>query len=335
MNIKPLFFALFFVVFTTAGFAQGKQWLEYPGGKGPGQGKHIVLISGDEEYRSEESLPMLAKLLSEKHGFKCTVLFSIDPQTGIVNPENQTNIPGLKSLEKADLVVMLMRFRELPDAEMNYFDTYLKSGKPIVALRTSTHAFSYSRNKQSPYAKYSYNGNTKGWEGGFGKRVLGETWVNHHGHHGKEGTRALVNGLLESHEVLRGVRDIWGETDVYTISKLPSDAQVLLFGQTTLGMTPEAPLSYQKSIMPVAWIRNYTHDDGKKSKIFATTMGTALEFTRPDFRRLIVNACYWGAGLESQITPESDVALPGRYNATMFGFGKHQKGMKPADFEVK
>lgn len=335
MNIKKLFFQILFALLTTSTFGQGGQWLEYPGGKGPGQGKHIVFISGDEEYRSEESLPLLAKILSEKHGFKCTVLFSIDPQTGIVNPENQTNIPGLKSLEKADLLVMLMRFRELPDAEMKYFDAYLKSGKPIVAMRTSTHAFSYSRNKQSPYAKYSYNGAEKGWEGGFGKRVLGETWVNHHGHHGKEGTRALVNGLLESHEVLRGVRDIWGETDVYTINKLPSDAQVLLFGQTTLGMTPEAPLTFAKSIMPVAWIRNYPNENGKTTRIFATTMGTALEFTRPDFRRLIVNACYWGAGLEAQITPEINIDVPGKYNPTMFGFGKHQKGLKPKDFEVK
>lgn len=334
MHLRSIFTLLFaFVVLGV--IAQDRQWLSYPGGQGPGKNKHIVLISGDEEYRSEESLPLLAKILSEQHGFKTTVLFAIDPQTGIVNPENQTNIPGLKQLETADLVVMLMRFRELPDADMKYFDAYLKSGKPIVALRTSTHAFSYSRNKQSPYAKYSYNSKLAGWDGGFGRTVLGETWVSHHGIHGKEGTRALINGTEAKHEILRGVADIWGETDVYTVRNLPADAKVLLYGQTTLGMTPDAPLTYGKSIMPIAWTRNFTHDNGKKTRIFTTTMGTALEFTRTDMRRLLINACYWAVGLEGGIEAESKVAINGSYKPTMFGFGKHQKGLKPAAFEVK
>ena len=43
------------------------RWVVYQGGQGPGQGKHIVLISGDEEYRSEEGLPMLGKILAVRH----------------------------------------------------------------------------------------------------------------------------------------------------------------------------------------------------------------------------------------------------------------------------
>ncbi len=330
----PVLCLLYFLV-TAPAHAQETRWLSYPGGKGPGQHKHIVLISGDEEYRSEESLPLLAKILSDAHGFRTTVLFATDPGSGIVNPENQTHIAGMQHLETADLVVLLTRFRELPDADMKYFDLYLKSGKPVVALRTSTHAFAYSRNKQSPYAKYSFDHTGSSWPGGFGKEVLGETWVAHHGSHGKEGTRALVNGLLEKHEILRGVSDIWGETDVYTIRRLPADARVLLFGQTTLGMTPDAPLSFSKSLMPVAWIREYTHENGKKSRVFATTLGTAMEFTRPDMRRLIVNACYWATGLEPDISPEARVDFKGTYNPSMFGFGKHKKGLKPAGFEVR
>src|SRR5690606_31300740 len=92
---------------------EGKQWITYEG-SGP-HSKHIVLISGDEEYRSEEALPMLAKILSVHHGFKCTVLFPIDPGTGNIDPEHQTNIPGLEALQTADLMIMLLRFRELPD----------------------------------------------------------------------------------------------------------------------------------------------------------------------------------------------------------------------------
>ncbi|HEX8202659.1 MAG TPA: hypothetical protein VF590_19435, partial [Isosphaeraceae bacterium] len=61
-------------------------WVVYEGGQGPGRGKHVVLISGDEEYRSEEALPQLARILAEHHGFRCTVLFAIDPKDGTINP---------------------------------------------------------------------------------------------------------------------------------------------------------------------------------------------------------------------------------------------------------
>ncbi|MDI9444792.1 MAG: hypothetical protein QM844_11560, partial [Planctomycetota bacterium] len=92
-------------------------WVVFPGGDGPGKGKHIVLIAGDEEYRSEEAMPMLGKLLSVRHGFKCTVLFSINPQDGTIDPVNQKNIPGLENLQTADLMIIATRFRELPDEQ--------------------------------------------------------------------------------------------------------------------------------------------------------------------------------------------------------------------------
>src|SRR6202045_5046709 len=90
-------------------------WVVYEGSDGPGKGKHIVLISGDEEYRSEEALPQLAKLLAKHHGFKCTVLFAIDPKDGTINPNQNDNIPGLEALETADLMIIFTRFRNLPD----------------------------------------------------------------------------------------------------------------------------------------------------------------------------------------------------------------------------
>src|ERR1051326_4278900 len=155
-----------------------KDWVVYQGGEGPGKGKHIVFLSGDEEYRSEEGFPMLAKILATRHGFKCTVLFPINPADGTIDPNNQTNLTGLAALDAADLCVMGFRFRELPDSEMKHFVDYLNRGGPIIGLRTSTHAFSYDRNKQSPYAKFDWR--NKDWPGGFGQQVLGETWVNHH-----------------------------------------------------------------------------------------------------------------------------------------------------------
>ena len=335
-NNRLLLIILISFIHTSFSFAQSNpQWVVYQGNEGPGKGKHIVFVSGDEEYRSEEGLPMMAKILAERHGFKCTVLFAVDPKTNNIDPDNQTNIPGLEHLKTADLMVMLLRFRELPDEQMKHIIDYTNAGKPIVALRTSTHAFSYSRNKQNPNAKYSYNSKVKGWEGGYGKQVLGETWINHHGVHAKEGTRALINGLVKDHPILRGVKDIWTPTDVYGILGLPNDAQVLIFGQTTMGMTATSPLSYEKSVMPVAWIRNYSSVSGKKAKIFTTTMGASVDLISEDLRRLIVNACYWGTGMESRIPAQNNVQIVGEYNPTMFGFGKYQRGLSPSTFEWK
>src|ERR1700674_4203764 len=86
--------------------ARGDDWVVYEGGKGPGHGKHIVFLSGDEEYRSEEGLPMLARILAVHHGFKCTVLFPINAADGTITPTIQTNIPGMEALDSADLCVM-------------------------------------------------------------------------------------------------------------------------------------------------------------------------------------------------------------------------------------
>lgn len=313
--------------------AQNKDpWVQYIPSAERSNGKHIVLIGGDEEYRSEQSLPMLAKIFTEHHGFRTTVLFSINPQTGFVDPDFQQNIPGLELLETADLMIIATRFRELPDEQMKHIHNYLFAGKPLIGLRTATHAFHYSRNPDNKYAKYGYKSTVQGWEGGFGKRILGENWVNHHGVHGKQGTRALVNGL-ENSPVLRGVNDIWTSTDVYGIKSLPSNTNVLLWGQITDGMNPLATGVWQKSIMPVAWIRTYLSESGKAGRVFTTTMGAATDFLSEDLRRLIVNAAFWAVGLEKNIPEKCNVDFVGKYEPAMFGMDGFQKGKKPEDFK--
>src|SRR5690606_33213547 len=204
-------------------------WLHFQPPAGQSNGKSIVLIAGDEAYRSEESLPMLAKILAQHHGFRTTVLFSINPETEFIDPDYHQNIPGLQSLASADLMLIATRFRELPDDQMKHIDEFIDAGKPVLGLRTATHAFHYTRNPENQYAKYGFISKEKGWEGGFGKRVLGETWVSYHGANGKEGSRGLLDGIAlgNDHPILRGVKDIWVITDVYGIKSLPSDAQVL------------------------------------------------------------------------------------------------------------
>lgn len=327
---------LLFLFFACTSRAQQDLWVSYKGADGPGKGKKIVLVSGDEEYRSEEALTMLGKILTKRYGFNCTVLFSIDAKTGAINALDQTNIPGLENLRDADLMVIATRFRELPDAQMKYVDEYLRSGKPVIGLRTATHAFSYSRNKNSQYAKYDWRNKAAGWENGFGGVVLGETWVDHHGHHGKEGTRALIDGIQRraKNPILNSVNDIWGATDVYSINKLPANATVLMYGLSTAGMTADAPANLAKTVMPIAWTRTYKVEGGKEGRVFATTMGASVDFLSEDLRRLLVNACFWTLGMESQIPEKADVTTIGEYTPTMFSPDLFKQGTYPSKYKM-
>jgi type 1 glutamine amidotransferase len=321
--------------FSAAISASANEWVEYEAKQGPGAGKHIVLVSGDEEYRSEEALPMLAKILAVRHGFRCTVLFSINPADGTIDPTNQTNIPGFEKVADADLVVIGLRFRELPDDDMKHFVHHIEAGKPLLALRTSTHAFNYERNRDSPYAKYGWR--SRDWPGGFGQQVLGETWVNHHGDHGKESSRGLINGQYADHPVLRGVRDIWGPTDVYGVKHLPADAKVLVFGQVLRGMSPTDAPNLDKSIMPMVWQREYSTSSGNTTNVLCSTIGAATDLESEGLRRLLVNYCYWALGLADDIpmaADPADVRYVGEYAPTEFGFDKWKRGMKPSDYAL-
>jgi hypothetical protein len=312
-------------------------WVTYPGGEGPGRGRHIVLISGDEEYRSEEALPQLAKILSTRHGFRCTVLFAIDPADGTINPHVNNNIPGLEALKTADLAVVFLRFRNLPDGQMRHIDEYLMSGRPVIGLRTATHAFNIPADRA--YARYSFN--SKEWDGGFGRLVLGETWISHHGEHKKQSTRGIIAPGQEKHPILRGIKDgdIWGPTDVYGVRlPLPGDSTPLVLGQVVDGMKPtDPPAAGPKNdpMMPVAWIKTYQLPDGKPGRAFTTTMGASQDLLSEGLRRLLVNACYWALGMESQTPPAADAAIVGDYQPRPFDFKGFEKGRKPADHAIR
>ena len=307
-------------------------WVVYEGKRGPGEGKHIVWVSGDEEYRSEEALPALAKTMAVHHGFKCTVLFAINPETGEIDPNTQTNIPGLHHLETADLMVLFTRFRELPDEQMKYIVDFTNSGKPVLGLRTATHAFSYTRNPNSPYAKYSCDGEV--FSGGYGRQVLGETWISHHGHHGHESTRGLIDEEMVDHPIVRGVNDIWGPTDVYAVTELTGDAQVLVHGQVLSGMKPTDEPKPDTPTMPLAWVKSYVGEQSFPSRVFCTTMGASVDLESEGLRRLLANACYWCTGLEDSIPDAGIVDFVGPYQPTYFGFGDFKKGLRPSDYRL-
>lgn len=325
-----------FVLALSVSFAHaGDPWLTFPGGDGPGKGKKVVLISGDEEYRSEEALPALAQILAKHHGFDCTVLFAIDPKDGAIQPNVTNNIPGLEKLKDADLLILFTRFRDLPDDQMKHVVEYIESGRPVIGLRTATHAFALS---SKTYKKYSWNNKDKAYDGGFGRQVLGETWVAHHGSHGKEGTRGIVAKGEDTNPIFKGIEpgSIFGTTDVYT-AKPAGDSKVLLYGEATETMKPDSKAVIGKKndpMMPVAWTKSYLTESGKSANVFTTTMGCADDISHEGTRRMLVNASYWAVGMEEKIADKSNVDLVGDYKPTTFRAKKNEDwkpGKKPED----
>jgi hypothetical protein len=311
--------------------------LTYPAKAGPGDGRHVVLLAGDEEYRSEEALPMLAKILSERHGFKTTVLFSVDPD-GTINPKNSKSLSNPQALDSADAIVMSLRFRAWPDEDMARFDKRLRAGTPIVALRTSTHAFN-GFPKGSAWESWNYNN-----QGGWGKRVVGETWVTHWGRHKVEATRGVIEDAQRAHPLLRGVSDLFGDTDVYEAYP-PADATILARGIVLQTLLPDSPPATHRKTratdkqeqgvndppMPIAWTRLHKNESGTTNKVLTTTMGSATDLQNEGLRRLVVNGVYWGLGLD--VPARADVTIVGEYHPTAYGFDGFRKGLRVSDLK--
>ena len=307
--------------------AQNPNLIEYVGSQGPGVGKHIVLLAGDHEYRSEETLPALARILARRYGFRCSVLITTDPKTGFIEP-GSSNIQGLDRLRTADLLIIFLRFQDFPDAEMQHIVDYLDRGGPIVGLRTSTHAFQIQR-PDAKFLKYTWKG-VEGYPGGFGRQILGETWVSHYGTNHKQSSALVLEPSQASHPILRGVKDVWVESGGYTADPMPGSV-VLARGRILNGMTPDSPPAADKKEMPVAWYRTYLSASGKSGRVFTTTHGASEDLLNDGFRRMSVNALLWAAGLESAITPSNDIGLVGPFQPTTYAFDGYVKNIKPAD----
>jgi hypothetical protein len=304
----------------------------YEGKAGPGLGKHIVFLAGDEEYRSEESLVQMAKILAVRHGFKCTVLFSLNEKDGTIDPNAGNNLSGAEALDHADLIFMMLRFRHWPDATMQHFvDAYL-AGKPIIGLRTSTHAFQYSKADHSIFARYSHD--SKEWPGGFGRQVLGETWVSHLGTNHKEATRGIIEPSAASEPLLRGVGQIFADTGEYHVNP-QADSMILLRGQVLAGTTPDAPLEAtgkNNPLQALAWSRIHRNEAGATNRVFCTTMGSSTDLRNESLRRLLVNSVYWGLGME--VPAKADVQLVGDFQPTAYGPDGFRRGVKPEDLAL-
>jgi hypothetical protein len=251
-------------------------------------------------------------------------------------------------------MIILTRFRALPDDQMKHLDDYLKAGKPVMGLRTATHAFSGLKGQYEMY-NWGYKGDQKEWAQGFGRLVLGETWINHHGSHMNDATRGVFADGADGNPLLNGIKDgeIWGPTDVYGVRlPLPGDAKPLVLGQVLkrkgdkkdpatdpfFGMSPEdQPAAGDKKndpMMPIAWTKSYQlPNGGKPGKSFTTTMGASTDLANEAFRRLLVNAAY--SLLDLKVPEKANVDLVGEFKPSAYRGNGYKKGIKPADLGTK
>lgn len=293
-------------------------------------GKHIVLLAGDEEYRSEEALPMLGKILSQRHGFKCTVVFSLSgDQEKYIDPNNQKGLTGLDVLQSADLMILSLRFRSPVEEEAAEITAYLNSGKPIIGLRTSTHAF----NGKGSFGSISYKD--------FGRKIMGETWVKHHGRHKAQGARGVIVDGKADHPILNSVADVFAPSDVYGVIHLTEADNVLMNGAVTETLDPKSEILDGKINAPMqafAWLHPWTSPDGKEAgTTFCTTAGAAVDLVNEDLRRMIVNASLHLTGLT--VPEKANVDYVDPYYPSFFGFIRakgyfENLGLKPADFDL-
>lgn len=301
--------------------------LVYEGESGPGVGKHIVFLAGDHEYRSEETLPALARVLAKHHGFRCTVLFTLDPETGEILP-GSNHMPGTEALKTADLMVIFLRFQDFPVEQMQHIEDYLNRGGPVVGLRTSTHAFNIQPGK--PYSRFDYRFKGDNFSGGFGRQILGETWAGHYGKNHVMSTRLDLLPQAASHPILRGVTNPWVQSGGYWTEPIEG-VEVLALAQPLQGMTIDSPKAEDKDPCPGFWTRNYVTGSGKAARVATTTYGASVDLLNEDYCRMLVNSCFWAAGLENQITSEMNVDLVGPYHPTKFQFNGHRLQVKPLD----
>jgi len=321
-----LFFAS--LIFVSVGLAE-ERWLDLAV-EGGHNGKHVVIITGDEEYRSEESGPMLGKILSETHGFNVRVCFAIDPEHGYIDPNNQKNIPGLEALANADLMIISTRFRQLPDDQYAHLAAYLNAGKPVIGFRTATHAFTGG----GATGDFKWNQ--------FGLKILGEKWAGHHGGHKREGARGVVVEENKDHPILNGATDVFATSDVYGTRNLDQQAAtVLLRGAVTETLEPDSkPIPGPKNdpMQALAWIREYSAPDGTtKGQAFCTTAGASDDFRSEGLRRLVINAALHLTGL--QVPENADVTPIDPFEPTFYGFIREEGyfknlNLRPSDFVV-
>ena len=236
----------------------------------------VVFVTGDHEYSSESTMPLIAAELEKNYGMRTVVLKSSPDQNA------EENIPGLEILKEADLAVFFLRWRRLPADQLKFIDDYLISGKPRMGFRTTTHSFNYPKGHE-----------LEKWNA-FGERAFGAPpgWGGpaNHTHYGHESsTDVSVIAEAAKHPVLTGV-DKTFHVNSWLYKVLPDYP---LKGTTWLLMGKAVNPNAAAIDNPVAW----TWLTESRQRIFFTTMGHPEDFQQEAVQRLTINAIHWTLGM--------------------------------------
>jgi hypothetical protein len=235
----------------------------------------------------------------------------------------------MEALESADLMVVFTRFQNWPDDQMQHFVSYLERGGPIVGLRTATHGFQIPG--KSKWAKYGNGYNGDDYKGGWGRQVLGEKWAGHYGGNHRQSTRLDIVPGKKAHPILRGVKDMWAQCGGYKAAPL-EPSEILAMAQPLKGMTPDSPPNETMPPVAGAWTRSYQGKSGKEGRVFTSTYGASNDILSEGYRRMLINACFWAAGMENAIVADANVSFVGKFNPTWGkGGGRRKSGTKPED----
>ena len=281
---------------------------------------HIVFLAGDDEYRCEESMPMLARIIARDFGFKTTICYSLD-EKGHIAPDNTKSISGLEALADAELMVLFLRFRELPDEQIQRFVDYVESGRPVVGFRPTIAGFRYRRGKYKPWNRRNI------------AKLLGQRWI---AHHGKPWTEVKPIDDAKEHPILRGIKPFKCYSALYHVEgprhKLHGDCRPLLTG-TAVDSSRKAKQDIYPLTQPVAWTKTHTGKDGRKGRVFFTTLGHPFDFKEEQVRKLAINGILWALGREDAIPAAgAGTKLAGEYEPNDIGVGKKYKvGIKPEE----
>ena len=237
----------------------------------------VVFVTGDHEYSGEETLPYLAAELEKNYGLRTKVLKAYPDQNG------EKDIPGLEALTEADLAVFFLRWRQLPQQQLDHIDAYLKSGRPVMGFRTTTHAFNYPkgdpRERWNSFGEWAF-GAPPGWGG-----------PHKHFHYGHTSTTDVTIISTEAkHPILTGVAPHFHVASwlYHVLPGYPANGSVsLLMGHA---VNPEKTPAVDN---PVAW----TWQNEWGGKTFLTTLGHPEDFSVAAMQRLVINAIHWGLGM--------------------------------------
>ena len=355
INIFIIFSLLIFVSFNNV-LAQNKlkkikakNFVVYEPPKKKANGKRILFLVSDHEYRSEQTIPAIARIMSYHHGFQSVVVLGLDREGRYILPGGKV-LPGLKYLSSSDLLVIFTRWLHTADKNMQMIVEYLESGKPVVGLRTSTHAFKYRGKNELFKSLFSQRGEKKiphpslkistwytntNYYGGFGRQVLGESWAGHYGENHKQLTKIeLIN---KDHPVVKGISGFMYLRAGGYYSDPEKDSIIIGMAQPLVSMKKDASPDANKPAVPGIWIRNqYKAPSGKikKARVFTTQYGASEDILDDNFRRILVNGIFWSIGLENQIKSDLTIDFVGGYKPDKFDMNKNYRiGVKPSDIK--